>query len=114
MRFEHGATADGRFVVRGGADRARRRRVRLELTRGCLNAASTGAGPYDVPNAYIDCYAVYTNNPPCGAMRGFGAVQVCSAYEAHDGQAAAEVGVDPVEMRMRNAMATGTVMPTAR
>ena len=114
MRFEHGATADGRLVyvtarivLDGGAYASSSPAV-------CLNAASTGAGPYDVPNADIDCYVTYTNNPPCGAMRGFGSVQVCFAYEAMMDRLAAEVGVSPVEIRTRNAMTTGTVMPTGQ
>jgi xanthine dehydrogenase D subunit len=114
MRFEHGATADGRLVyitarvvLDGGAYASSSGAV-------CLNAASTAAGPYDVPNADIDCYLTYTNNPPCGAMRGFGAVQVCFGYEAMMDRLAAEVGVSPVEIRRRNAMATGTVMPTGQ
>jgi xanthine dehydrogenase D subunit len=114
MRFEHGATRDGRLlyvaarvVLDGGAYASSSPAV-------CLNAASTAAGPYDVPNADIDSYLTYTNNPPCGAMRGFGAVQVCFAYEAMMDRLAAEVGISPVEIRRRNAMTEGTVMPTGQ
>jgi xanthine dehydrogenase D subunit len=114
IRFEHGATADGkllyvvaRIVLDGGAYASSSGAV-------CLNAASTAAGPYEVPNARIDSYVTYTNNPPCGAMRGFGAVQVCFGYEAMMDRLAAEVGVSPVEIRTRNAMSTGTVMPTGQ
>ncbi|HEV7709973.1 MAG TPA: molybdopterin cofactor-binding domain-containing protein, partial [Asanoa sp.] len=71
-------------------------------------------GPYDVPTVVIDAYGVYTNNPPCGAMRGFGAVQACFAYESQMDKLAAAVGVDPVEVRRRNAMTTGSVMPTGQ
>ena len=73
-----------------------------------------GAGPYVVPHAELDAWAVYTNNPPCGAMRGFGSVQVCFAHESQMDRFAAELGMDPVELRLRNAMATGTQLPTAR
>jgi len=114
MRFEHGADADGRLayvtariVLDGGAYASSSGAV-------CLNAASTAVGPYEVPSADIDCYITYTNNPPCGAMRGFGAVQVCFAYEAMMDRLAAEVGLSPVEIRKRNAMTTGTVMPTGQ
>ena len=56
---------------------ARRRRLRLELDRGrARTRPASRPGPYAVPNARIDAHVVYTNNPPCGAMRGFGAVQV--------------------------------------
>jgi CO/xanthine dehydrogenase Mo-binding subunit len=112
MRYEHHATRDGRLV-------AVRARILLDggayassSTAVCSNAASFACGPYDVPNARIDAYVVYTDNPPCGAMRGFGAVQTCFAHEAQMDKLAAELGVDPVELRLRNAMATGSVLPT--
>ena len=69
-------------------------------------------GPYRVPNVAVDGTAVYTNNPPCGAMRGFGAVQACFAYEAQMDRIAAELGLDPVELRLRNALAPGDELPT--
>src|SRR5262249_7264442 len=56
----------------------------------------------------------YTNNPPCGAMRGFGAVQVAFAHEAQMDKLAAALGIDPVELRIRNAMAPGSLMPTGQ
>jgi len=78
------------------------------------NAATLGVGPYNVPNASIDCWGVYTNNPPCGAMRGFGAVQAGFAYESQMDKLAVAVGVDPVEIRVRNAMSEGGVLPTGQ
>jgi CO/xanthine dehydrogenase Mo-binding subunit len=78
------------------------------------NAASFAIGPYDVPNALIESTSVYTNNPPCGAMRGFGAVQTCFAAEAQMDKLAAEVGIDPVELRLRNAIAPGDTLPTGQ
>ena len=114
LRYEHGATLDGRLVyvkarivLDGGAYASSSMAV-------CLNAASTGVGPYGCPNADIDSYVVYTNNPPCGAMRGFGAVQTCFAYEAQMDKLAVSAGIDPVELRRRNAMATGTSLPTGQ
>src|SRR3712207_8537026 len=81
MRFEHGATREGKLlyvkadlVFDGGAYASSSNAV-------CLNAGTFACGPYDVPNAQIDSYVLYTNNPPCGAMRGFGAVQACFGYE---------------------------------
>jgi CO/xanthine dehydrogenase Mo-binding subunit len=67
-----------------------------------------------VPHVAMDCYAVYTNNPPCGAMRGFGAVQACFAYEAQMDKLAAALHMDPVELRVQNAMREGSVMPTGQ
>ena len=114
LRYEHGATRDGRLVyvrarivLDGGAYASSSKAV-------CLNAATTAAGPYECPNADIDSYVVYTNNPPCGAMRGFGAVQTCFAYEAQMDKLAVAAGIDPVELRQRNAMDTGTIMPTGQ
>ncbi|MBC6462187.1 molybdopterin cofactor-binding domain-containing protein, partial [Actinomadura sp. HBU206391] len=78
------------------------------------NAASLGAGPYNVPNVAIDAYGVYTNNPPCGAMRGFGAVQACFAYESQMDRLAEACGLDPVEVRIRNALSEGSTIATGQ
>jgi CO/xanthine dehydrogenase Mo-binding subunit len=63
---------------------------------------------------HVDCYGAYTNNPPCGAMRGFGSVQTAFAYEAQMDRLAAELGMDPVELRCRNAMEEGSATPTGQ
>ena len=62
----------------------------------------------------VDAVCVRTNNPPCGAMRGFGAVQVCFAHEAQMDRLAARLGLDPVELRLRNALGPGDVLPTGQ
>jgi xanthine dehydrogenase D subunit len=112
MRYEHGATSDGRLVyvharilLDGGA-------YASSSTAVCSNAASFACGPYDVPNALIDSFVVYTDNPPCGAMRGFGAVQTCFAHEAQMDKLADALAMDPVALRRHNALATGTTLPT--
>ncbi|MCC2276800.1 xanthine dehydrogenase subunit D [Streptomyces sp. ET3-23] len=112
--YEHGATRDGtllyvrcRIVLDGGAYASSSPAV-------VGNAASLAVGPYVVDNVDVEALALYTNNPPCGAMRGFGAVQACFAYEAQMDRVAAELGMDPVEFRQRNAMAQGAVMPTGQ
>jgi xanthine dehydrogenase D subunit len=114
MRYEHGATRDGDLVyvrasliLDGGAYASTTAAV-------TSNAGTLGAGPYRVPNVRIDSYGVYTNNPPCGAMRGFGAVQACFAYESQMDKLAAALGVDPVDLRVRNAAERGTRMPTGQ
>ena len=111
MRYEHGANTDGKLIyVRanlifdGGAYASSSNAV-------CLNAATFACGPYDVPNARIESLMLYTNNPPCGAMRGFGAVQVCFAHEAQMDQLASALGMDPVELRIRNAIEPGMTFP---
>ena len=78
------------------------------------NAASFAYGPYRVANALIEATGVYTNNPPCGAMRGFGAVQTCFAAEAQMDKLAAELAIDPVELRLLNALAPGDTLATGQ
>ena len=107
LTYEHGATRDGKLVyvkarvlLDGGA-------YASSSTAVIANACCFAAGPYDCPNATVDGWVVYTNNPPCGAMRGFGSVQNCYAHEAQMDKLAAALGMDPVELRMRNALRTG-------
>jgi len=78
------------------------------------NAASFAYGPYRVANALIDATGVYTNNPPCGAMRGFGAVQTCFAAEAQMDKLAAALAIDPVELRLLNALGPGDTLATGQ
>lgn len=78
------------------------------------NASCFAAGPYLVPNAYIDGWAVRTNNPPCGAMRGFGAVQTCFAHEAQMDKLADALGMDAIELRLRNALKPGDALLTGQ
>jgi len=112
--MRHGARQDGtlvcvhaRILVDGGAYASSSSAV-------IGNASTFAAGPYEVPNALIDGTAVYTHNPPCGAMRGFGAVQVCFAYEAQMDRLARALRRDPVDLRLQNALSTGSVLPTGQ
>ncbi len=76
----------------------------------------TSAGPYKIPNVWIDSYCVYTNKVPAGAFRGFGVPQVIWAYDSQTDMIARALGVDPVEFRLKPALdegekfATGTVV----
>jgi xanthine dehydrogenase D subunit len=112
--IRHGAAADGRLVA---VD------VRLLLDGGAYtssspavigNAVTFAAGPYEIPNVRVEGTVVYTNNPPCGAMRGFGAPQVCFAYEAQMDKLASRLGLGPVEIRRRNALRPGSILPTGQ
>ncbi|HEX3589887.1 MAG TPA: xanthine dehydrogenase subunit D [Pseudonocardiaceae bacterium] len=114
LRYEHGATADGRLVYVRAAIYLDGGAYASSTPAVVANAATLGVGPYEVPNVQVDCWGVYTNNPPCGAMRGFGAVQAGFAYESQMDRLAAKLGMDPVEVRVRNAMSEGTVMPTGQ
>jgi xanthine dehydrogenase D subunit len=112
--YEHGATRDGKLVyvkarvmLDGGA-------YASSSTAVIANASCFAAGPYECPNATVDGWVVYTNNPPCGAMRGFGSVQNCYAHEAQMDKLAAAIGLDPVELRIRNAMRTGSTLITGQ
>ena len=67
----------------------------------------TAPGPYDIENVSIDSYALYTNRPPAGALRGFGIPQLVWAYESHTDIIARELGIDPVEFRRRNILREG-------
>jgi CO/xanthine dehydrogenase Mo-binding subunit len=112
--IRYGATKDGKLVT---CD------ARLLLDGGAyassspaviVNASTFAAGPYEVPNVRVEGTVVYTNNPPCGAMRGFGAPQVCFAYESAMDELAAKLGIDLVELRLRNAVHHGSVLPTGQ
>ena len=114
MWCEHRATREGRItcvrmriLLDGGA-------YASSSTAVASNAASFAVGPYRVDNALIEATAVYTNNPPCGAMRGFGAVQTCFAAEAQIDRLAAELGIDPIELRLLNALEPGDSLPTGQ
>ena len=112
MWYRHHADADGRLlrvearvVIDGGAY--------ASTTPAVLaNACYFAVGPYHCDSVSVDGVGAKTNNPPCGAMRGFGAVQVCVGYEAQMDKLAAEIGISPLELRRRNALSTGDVMST--
>jgi CO/xanthine dehydrogenase Mo-binding subunit len=111
---EHRATREGRVVavrmrilIDGGA-------YASSSTAVISNACSFAVGPYAVENVQIDGLAVYTNNPPCGAMRGFGAVQTCFAAEAQMDKLAAALDIDPIELRLLNALEAGGTLATGQ
>jgi CO/xanthine dehydrogenase Mo-binding subunit len=120
FRIKSGVTRDGRIVARecevwwnGGAYADIGPRVTQK-------SGFTAAGPYDIEHVSIDSYALYTNLPPAGALRGFGIPQLVWAYESHSDMIARELGVDTVEFRRKNLLregrpqATGTVMRDAQ
>jgi CO/xanthine dehydrogenase Mo-binding subunit len=112
--MEHRATRAGRLVTV---------RARILIDGGAYasttaavisNATCHACGPYRVENALVDGTGVYTNNPPCGAMRGFGAVQTCFASEAQLDRLAAVLDIDPIELRLLNALRPGDTLPTGQ
>jgi CO/xanthine dehydrogenase Mo-binding subunit len=72
----------------------------------------TAAGPYDIENVKIDSYALYTNLPPAGALRGFGIPQLVWAYESHTDLIARALGIDPVAFRRKNLLRDGRPQAT--
>jgi xanthine dehydrogenase D subunit len=111
--YRHEATRDGtlvrveaRILLDGGAY--------AETSSAVVaNAVYFAVGPYRCPSVSVHGAAVRTNHPPAGAMRGFGANQVCVAYEAQMDRLAAALGIDPVDLRLRNALRRGDHMPTS-
>jgi xanthine dehydrogenase D subunit len=96
---------EARMILDGGAY--------THTSRAVLsNAAFFAVGPYRCDNVFVDAAAARTNNPPTGAMRGFGVVQANFAAESQMDRLAEAVGLDPLEVRRRNALAAGDPMPT--
>lgn len=114
IRIRTGATAAGKLTAveatlygDGGAYTSLSDKV---LTRATTHAT----GPYDVPHVKVDCFAVYTNNVPCGAFRGFGVTQSCFAVESNMDTLAEKLGLDAIEFRRMNALDVGSVTSTGQ
>ncbi len=114
IRVKIGARKDGRLVA-----------VETELYGDTGAYASLGekvmtratthsAGPYDIPHVRADCYAMYTNNPPAGAFRGFGVTQSAFAVESMMDMLAEKLNLDPVELRRMNALHVGSITNTGQ
>jgi xanthine dehydrogenase D subunit len=113
MWYRHEADADGllvkvtaRLLLDGGAYTHTSPAV-------LANAAFFTVGPYKCDNVVVDSAVARTNNPPCGAMRGFGAVQTCFAYESQMDRLADTLGLSPLELRRHNALAAGDELNTS-
>jgi CO/xanthine dehydrogenase Mo-binding subunit/aerobic-type carbon monoxide dehydrogenase small subunit (CoxS/CutS family) len=114
IRIKTGAKKDGTLAAveaelygDGGAYASLSDKV---MTRATTHAT----GPYNVPNAKIDCYAMYTNNPPSGAFRGFGVTQSAFAVEQNMDMVAEKLGIDPLEFRLKNAQKVGVTTATGQ
>jgi selenium-dependent xanthine dehydrogenase len=114
IRLKTGVTKDGRltaaevFIV--GDSGAYASLGPYVMTR----AATHSLGPYEVPNAKVDCYAMYTNNPPAGAFRGFGAPQAHFAAETQMDILAGRLGMAPLDLRRKNALRVGATTVTGQ
>jgi CO/xanthine dehydrogenase Mo-binding subunit len=114
MDYKTGVTKEGKILGR---------KIRLVLDGGAYcswsettlgKACILSAGPYNIENLYAEAFVVYTNKTMTGAMRGFGAPQVCFAYESHMDDIAAALGIDPLDIRLLNAFEEGSISPTGQ
>ncbi len=112
MWYRHEAAPDGtllrveaKLLLDGGAYTSSSPAV-------IANAAYFAVGPYRCESVAIDGVMVRTNNPPCGAMRGFGAVQACFGYESQMDRLAEALDMDPLELRIHNSLGPGDSVPT--
>jgi xanthine dehydrogenase molybdenum-binding subunit len=114
IRMRTGATHDGKLTaveatLYGDAG------AYASLSEKVLTRATThAAGPYDVPNVKVDCFAMYTNNAPSGAFRGFGVTQSCFAAESNMDMLAEKLHFDPVHLRRINALDIGKTTSTGQ
>ncbi len=114
MDYKTGVTNDGKILAR---------KIRLVLDGGAYcswsettlgKACILSPGPYNIENVVAEAFVVYTNKTMTGAMRGFGAPQVCFAYESQMDDIAKKLGIDPLEIRLRNAFHEGSISPTGQ
>tara|TARA_B100000579_G_scaffold358137_1_gene314387 strand:+ start:752 stop:2146 length:1395 start_codon:yes stop_codon:yes gene_type:complete len=114
MDYKTGVSEEGKITSR---------KVRLVCDGGAYcswsettlgKACILSAGPYNIENLYVEAYAVYTNKTMTGAMRGFGAPQVCFAYESHMDDIARDLDIDPLQIRRINAFHEGSASPTGQ
>lgn len=110
IRTRWGATSEGKIVGAevevlqdGGA-------YAYTSTKVLGNATLMCTGPYEIPNVKVDAYSIYTNNIPGGAFRGFGGPQGAFAAESQMNKLAEALGIDPVELRMRNVLREGSLL----
>jgi CO/xanthine dehydrogenase Mo-binding subunit len=110
IRAKWGATKEGKVIAAevqviadGGA-------YAYTSTKVLGNATLMCTGPYEIENVKVDSYAVYTNNLPNGAFRGFGGPQGAFAAETQMNRLAEALGMDPVEIRLRNVLREGSLL----
>lgn len=112
IRYKTGAKKDGTITAK---------EIRIELDGGAyasespfvtMKALIHAAGPYLISNVAVESTAVYTNKTYCGAFRGFGVPQVTFASESQMDELAAELGMDPLELRRKNGLKPGDATAT--
>jgi selenium-dependent xanthine dehydrogenase len=114
IRVKIGAKKDGRLVA-SETELYGDTGAYASLGEKVMTRATThSAGPYDIPNVRADCYAMYTNNPPAGAFRGFGVTQSAFAVESMMDTLAKTLNIDPVELRRMNSLHVGSLTNTGQ
>jgi len=112
MRYRTGAASDGTITAQQVEILGDAGAYPNLSPRVLFAAAACACGPYRVPNASITSSAVFTNNVPASAFRGFGAMQVVLGYEAQLDLLAERLGLSRTEVRERNFLAKGDLLPT--
>lgn len=114
MDYKTGVTREGKILAR---------QIRMVLDGGAYcsfsettlgKASILAPGPYAIENIHVEGCVVYTNKTTSGSMRGFGAPQVCFAYESQMDEIARDLGIDPIELRMRNFFREGSMSATGQ
>ena len=112
MRYRSGARRDGTILAQDIDLLGDAGAYPYLSARILFAGAALSCGPYRVPNVRVRARPVFTNNVPTSAFRGFGAMQVTFGYESQMDRVAAELGMDPAELRRRNFLRQGDVIPT--
>jgi len=107
LKLKLGANKDGKLTFLEADITADSGPYIYTTNKVLANATLMIVGPYHIPNVSVDSRAVYTNNLPNGAFRGFGAPQACFAIEMQMNKMAEAIGLDPVEFRLRNTIKEG-------
>ncbi|MCB9453611.1 MAG: xanthine dehydrogenase family protein [Anaerolineaceae bacterium] len=110
IRAKWGATREGKLVVAESVVIGDAGAYNYTTNKVMGNANLMATGPYEIPNIHLDTYGVYTNNIPCGAFRGFGGPQGAFAAEGQMNKLAEALGLDPVELRMKNVLQEGSLL----
>ncbi|WKZ34743.1 MAG: molybdopterin-dependent oxidoreductase [Anaerolineales bacterium] len=114
IRVKIGAKKDGRLVA-AETELYGDTGAYASLGEKVMTRATThSAGPYDIPHVRADCYAMYTNNPPAGAFRGFGVTQSAFAVESMMDMLAEKLKIEPVELRRMNSLHVGSFTNTGQ
>ena len=113
IRTRWGAKRDGSIVAAEATVIGDAGPYNYTSTKVMGNAHLMACGPYVVPNCHVDTYGVFTNNIPTGAFRGFGAPQALFAAESQMNKVAAALGMDALEIRLKNTIREGSIFSTS-